>query len=101
MTTVGTLICYTPFIIWIQWFMVKVNQEKSHKILNSTGKVLFCFIARMGVQAGCIINPFIYATTIPKFKEFVNSYLRWSKYTTVNTATKQTTTYKSSTQQKQ
>ena len=40
MTTVGTLICYTPFIIWIQWSMIVISQG-STDLFDSTEKVNF------------------------------------------------------------
>ena len=118
MVTIGTLLCYTPYIVWLQYNMVMVGKKRSHEVFDSTGKVslnvcsnhyfklhdtrreriifgklenllvikiyhrnsfhykvLFIFIARILVQAGSSINPFIYATTIPRFKKSVSNYL--------------------------
>ena len=38
-------------------------------------QVFFCFISRILVQLGSCINPFIYATTIPGFKQIVKNSL--------------------------
>ena len=78
MVTIGTIICYTPNIIFRSYLMQMVKQSTSGNTYDGTGKVLFAFFARIGVQLGSIINPFIYATTIPQFKKLAKRYLRRS-----------------------
>ena len=78
MVTIGTIICYTPNIIFRSYLMHMVQQSTSGNAYDGTGKVLFAFFARIGVQMGSIINPFIYATTIPQFKKLAKRYLRSS-----------------------
>ena len=41
MVTIGTLICFTPFIIWRHFFMLMVNEKHSQDTFNSTAKVIF------------------------------------------------------------
>ena len=78
MVTIGTIICYTPNIIFRSYLMQMVKQSTSGNTYDGTGKVLFAFFARIGVQLGSIINPFIYATTIPQFKKLAKRYLKRS-----------------------
>ena len=51
------------------------HQMPNIPIIYFLFKVMFCFIVRMSVQFGCIINPLIYATTIPRFKIMIQYYL--------------------------
>ena len=83
--TVATIICYTPEVIYRSWFIAIVRQKKR---TGTTGIVVFFFVARLSVQIASVIYPLIYATTIPKFKEIVATYLRkfaWIKYDKNNT----------------
>ena len=75
LVAIGTVICYTPDIIFRSYIIEMLRQNK--KIYASTGTVLFFFFARLGVQITSIINPFIYATTIPQFKKLAKRNLRY------------------------
>ena len=70
--TFATIICYTPEVIYRSWFISIVRQKKR---TGTTGKVVFFFVARLSVQIASVIYPLIYATTIPKFKEIVATYM--------------------------
>ena len=79
--TIGTIVCYTPEIVFRSWFIAIVRQGKP---TGTTAGVLFFFFARLSVQLASIINPLIYATTIPKFKTIVTRILRNSLLTKTN-----------------
>ena len=68
--TVATIICYTPEIIFRSWFIATVQQNKR---TGSIGEVIFFFFARLSVQITSVVNPLIYATTIPKFKKMITN----------------------------
>ena len=76
--TIGTIICYTPNLLFRSYLMQMVRHDTSYNTYDSTGKVVFAFFARVGLQLGSIINPFIYATTIPQFKKLVKRYMTFS-----------------------
>ena len=78
MVTIGTILCYTPNLLFRSYLQETVRQGKSGSAYDSTGKVVFAFLARVGLQVGSIINPFIYATTIPQFKKLVKRYMKKS-----------------------
>ena len=37
--TIGTLVCYIPFIIWTQYAVAKIKNNTPHEIYNTTGGV--------------------------------------------------------------
>ena len=76
LVAVGTVICYTPVIVFRSYMIVMLRQNKKIYGMYSTGTVLSFFFARLGEQIASVINPFIYATTIPQFKKLAKRYLR-------------------------
>ena len=71
-----TLICYTPDIIFRLYLTERLRQNLKIYDQNATGIVLFYFFAKLGIQIAKIINPFIYATTIPQFKKLATKYFQ-------------------------
>ena len=39
MVTIGTLICYAPYIAWMQYNIILISQERSKEVFDSIGKV--------------------------------------------------------------
>ena len=74
LVAIGTAVCYTPDIVFRSYIIERLRQNLP--IYDSTGMVLFFFFARLGVQIAGVINPFIYATTIPQFKKLATRYMR-------------------------
>ena len=37
--TIGTMVCYIPFIIWTQYNVAEIKNKTSHEVLNTTGRV--------------------------------------------------------------
>ena len=72
---IGTLICYTPDVIFRLYLADRRRQNLPVYTAGDTGTVLFYFFAKLGIQMAKIINPFIYATTIPQFKKLALKYL--------------------------
>ena len=73
---IGTLICYTPDVIFRLYLADRRRQNLPVYTAGDTGTVLFYFFAKLGIQMAKIINPFIYATTIPQFKKLALKYLQ-------------------------
>ena len=76
LVAIGTVVCYTPDIVFRAYSWERLRQNLPIYSQHSTGMVLFSFFARLSVQIAGVINPFIYATTIPQFKELATRYLR-------------------------
>ena len=73
---IGTLIWYTPDVIFRLYLADRRRQNLPVYTAGDTGTVLFYFFAKLGIQMAKIINPFIYATTIPQFKKLALKYLQ-------------------------
>ena len=76
LVAIGTVVCYTPDIVFRAFCWERLRQDLLIYSQRSTGMVIFFFFARLGVQIAGVINPFIYATTIPQFKELATRYVR-------------------------
>ena len=76
LVAIGTVVFYTPDIVFRSYVMERLRQNLPIYSQRSTRTVLFFFFARLAVQIAGLINPFIYATTIPQFKELATRYLR-------------------------
>ena len=77
LVAIGTFICYTPDVIFRSYIIERLRLDLPIYENTAVGtiNVLFFFFARLGVQIAGIINPFIYATTIPQFKKLAKRYL--------------------------
>ena len=74
LVAIGNIICYTPDIIFRLYLAERRRQNLLLYANDETGRVLFYFFAKLGIQIAKIINPFIYASTIPQFKKLALKY---------------------------
>ena len=44
MVTIGTLVCYAPYIAWMQYNIILISQERSKEVFDSIGKVIWLHI---------------------------------------------------------
>ena len=71
---IGNIICYTPDIIFRVYLAKRRHLGLNLYANDETGRVLFYFFGKLGLQIAKIINPFIYASTIPQFKKLALKY---------------------------
>ena len=43
MVTVGTFLCYAPFVVWRHMLIASITRECSQEAYNSTGKVILTY----------------------------------------------------------
>ena len=74
LVAIGNIICYTPDIIFRLYLAERRRQNVLLYANDETGRVLFYFFSKLGIQIAKIMNPFIYASTIPQFKKLALKY---------------------------
>ena len=71
------LVCYVPLLIWRQYYYAVIIDGNHPDSLNIWEGIIEATV-RVLLAINSSINPFIYAQTIPAFRDVVRGYIRRS-----------------------
>ena len=71
MVTIGTLLCYSPYIAWMQYNIIMISKGKSEDVFDSIEKVS----SLHGMKFLQFLSLFIYLSHIINNKQFVSYFL--------------------------